>query len=64
MGGTLFTADLLCSFQNSSDILRILGASVPASANFFVNYVTLRAFFLVPCQFLAPHPGIWLWALK
>ncbi|GMH41955.1 hypothetical protein BSKO_09874 [Bryopsis sp. KO-2023] len=64
MGGTLFSSELFRKFKTVSSVLDLLGAAVPASANFFVNYMTLRAFFLMPYQLLAPHPGIWAWLFK
>eukprot|EP00210_Caulerpa_lentillifera_P005734 g5482.t1 len=45
--------------KKPQNLMELLGTAVPASSNFFVNYMTLRAFFLLPYSLLVPHPGIW-----
>eukprot|EP00210_Caulerpa_lentillifera_P008317 g7936.t1 len=58
LGGSVFYK-INAAVNRPQDIVELLGVSVPASSNFFVNYVTLRAFFLLPYRLLIPHMGIW-----
>jgi hypothetical protein len=41
-----------------------LGTSLPRSSNFFINYLALRAFGLVPFRLILVHGGIWRWLFK
>lgn len=50
--------------QNPSQITSVLGESLPTSSNFFINYVALRAFGLVPFRLVLVHGGIWRWLGK
>lgn len=45
--------------RDPGNIFDSLGVALPNSSNFFINYITLRAFCLVPFQLLIPHPGVW-----
>ena len=50
--------------KHPAELMHWIGLALPASSNFFVNYVCLRAFFLVPYQLLVPHPGIWFYIFR
>ena len=50
--------------KRPADLMHWIGLALPASSNLFVNYVCLRAFFLVPYQLLVPHPGIWFYIFR
>jgi len=50
--------------KKPADAVHIIGKALPVSSNFFVNYVTLRAFFLAPLQLLIPHGGVWQFLLR
>jgi len=58
LGGSVFYK-VNAAVKRPQDLIDLLGVSVPASSNFFVNYVTLRTFFLLPYRLLVPHTGIW-----
>ena len=45
-------------------ITDVLGESLPTSSNFFINYLALRAFGLVPFRLILVHGGIWRWLGK
>lgn len=50
--------------KSPGDIGVVLGASLPESSNFFINYLALRAFGLVPFRLILVHGGIWRWLFK
>ena len=50
-------------FITSSDATVVLGSSLWESSNFFINYLALRAFGLVPFRLIVVHSGIWRWLL-
>ena len=50
--------------QSPGEISNILGESLPTSSNFFINYLALRAFGLVPFRLILVHGGIWRWLFK
>lgn len=62
LGGSVFY-NINDAVKRPQDLVELLGMAVPASSNFFVNYVTLRAFFLLPYRLLLPHPGIWYYVV-
>jgi hypothetical protein len=37
----------------------ILGAALPNSANFFIQFISMRALFLVWLRMCVPHGGVW-----
>jgi hypothetical protein len=66
-GGTIagsLTVQIRRLIQNPSQITNVLGESLPTSSNFFINYVALRAFGLVPFRLVLVHGGIWRWLGK
>jgi hypothetical protein len=50
--------------NNPGTIGSTLGTSLPKSSNFFINYLALRAFGLVPFRLVLVHGGIWRWLFK
>jgi hypothetical protein len=50
--------------QNPGAISPTLGTSLAKSSNFFINYLALRAFGLVPFRLILVHGGIWRWLFK
>lgn len=50
--------------NNPGTIGSTLGTSLPKSSNFFINYLALRAFGLVPFRLILVHGGIWRWLFK
>ena len=50
--------------KSPGDIGIVLGSSLPESSNFFINYLALRAFGLVPFRLILVHGGIWRWLFK
>ena len=50
--------------NNPGDAGTTLGTSLPRSSNFFINYLALRAFGLVPFRLILVHGGIWRWLFK
>lgn len=50
--------------NNPGNIGSTLGTSLPKSSNFFINYLALRAFGLVPFRLILVHGGIWRWLFK
>lgn len=63
LGGTILSK-ISAIVQGSEGIVEILGTAVPASSNFFISYIVLRAFFLVPYQLMLPHPGVWHYLIR
>lgn len=45
--------------NNPQGITTQLGTAMPSSSNFFINYLALRSFGLVPFRLILPHGGIW-----
>ena len=50
--------------NNPGGVGTTLGTSLPRSSNFFINYLALRAFGLVPFRLILVHGGIWRWLFK
>jgi hypothetical protein len=44
--------------------LALLGASLPASSNFFLSYLAFRALVAAPLRLLVPHVGVRLYLLR
>ncbi|GMH42492.1 hypothetical protein BSKO_10411 [Bryopsis sp. KO-2023] len=63
VGGTILSK-LDVIVNGGESITQLLGEALPTSSNFFINYVVLRAFFLVPYQLMLPHPGVWQYLLR
>ena len=63
LGGTILY-QLDDAVHNPSRIPILIGVSMPISSNFFINYIVMRAFFLMPYQLLFPHPNWWKFLLK
>jgi hypothetical protein len=50
---------------NPTDLPRLLGYALPDSSNFFMQFIAMRAFFLVWLRLCIPHGGVWQnWARK
>lgn len=54
LGGTILNG-LRAAIDNPKNIFQILGQAVPASSNFFINYVMYRAFVMVWFRLFWPH---------
>ena len=50
--------------ETPNNITSELGQRLPASSTFFINYLALRAFGLVPFRLILVHGGIWRWLGK
>lgn len=57
LGGTVLNG-LREAISNPGKIVDILGKSLPASSNFFINYVILRAFTMTMFRLFFPHACI------
>jgi hypothetical protein len=42
-------------FQKPEQWAQVLGAAIPQTSNFFLNYVIMRAFMLNPVRLLMPR---------
>lgn len=66
--GSMIAGSLTVQLQNliekPGSITDVLGESLATSSNFFINYVALRAFGLVPFRLVLVHGGIWRWLGK
>lgn len=45
--------------QSPEKIPNILGAALPDSSNFFMQFIAMRALFLVWMRLCIPHGGVW-----
>jgi hypothetical protein len=45
--------------QNPSNLPQILGAALPDSSNFFMQFIAMRALFLIWLRMCVPHGGVW-----
>jgi hypothetical protein len=63
LGGSLI-ADLPTYIQHPSRIWNALSAAIPASSNFFINYVAYRAFVMAWFRLWYPHMGTMVSFLK
>jgi Calcium-dependent channel, 7TM region, putative phosphate len=63
IAGSIFQ-QIRALIEQPSRITDILGESLPTSSNFFINYLALRAFGLVPFRLVLVHGGIWRWLGK
>jgi len=63
LGGALING-LREAIDDPSSIFTLLGEAVPASANFFINYVILRAFTMTFFRLLWPHASIFVNILR
>lgn len=54
LGGTIFSG-LRQAISDPGEIINILGTAVPAAANFFINYVILRALTMTMFRLFYPH---------
>lgn len=57
LGGTIFNG-LRQAIDNPKEIIDLLGTAVPASANFFINYVLYRALAMTFFRLFWPHAVI------
>eukprot|EP00803_Ostreobium_quekettii_P009724 evm.model.scf_220.3 EVM.evm.TU.scf_220.3 scf_220:31260-46576(+) len=63
LGGSFFF-QLNAAVENASKIPELIGVAMPASSNFFIDYIAFRALFLLPLQLLLPTPSWWYYLLK
>jgi hypothetical protein len=66
--GSMIAGSLLLQIQKlierPGQIMEVLGESLAISSNFFINYLAIRAFGLVPFRLVLVHGGIWRWLGK
>jgi hypothetical protein len=63
LGGSVL-AELPTFIQNPSQIWSALSSAIPASSNFFINYVSYRALVMAWFRLFYPHQGIMVSILK
>lgn len=63
LGGTV-ASGLRAAIQNPVSIVPLLGAAVPASANFFISYVMLKALTMCTFRLFYPHASVVLYIAK
>lgn len=64
LGGSLASGIQFLLQGEANQFFSILGAAIPASSNFFINYVIFRAFALVALQLFFPNVTVLLYIMK
>ena len=59
MGSTFFQRLYEIISNNPQNVPNLLGAALPTSSNFFIQFIALRALFLVWLRMCVPHGGVW-----
>lgn len=57
--GSTFFQQVRRIIQTPDQIPNILGAALPDSSNFFMQFIAMRALFLVWLRLCVPHGGVW-----
>jgi hypothetical protein len=57
--GSAFFQQLTNIIYRPQNLPQILGVSLPDSSNFFIQFIAMRAFFLVWLRMCVPHGGVW-----
>eukprot|EP00798_Chlamydomonas_sp_ICE-L_P017208 gene17208-23528_t len=50
--------------KGPSEMLELFGTFLPASSNFFLNYLLLRTLVSIPLKLVLPHPGVRMYLLR
>lgn len=63
--GSTFFQQMWRIFNAPSELPEILGAAIPDSSNFFMQFIAMRSLFLVWLRLCIPHGGVWQnWLFK
>lgn len=57
--GSTFFQQVRHIIQSPERLPSILGAALPDSSNFFMQFIALRAMFLIWLRMCVPHGGVW-----
>jgi hypothetical protein len=57
--GSAFFQQLTAIVYDPRNLPNILGVSLPDSSNFFIQFIAMRALFLVWLRMCVPHGGVW-----
>ncbi|KAI8473306.1 MAG: hypothetical protein J3K34DRAFT_411580 [Monoraphidium minutum] len=57
--GSAFFQQVRSIIYDPRNLPLILGAALPDSANFFIQFISMRALFLVWLRMCVPHGGVW-----
>jgi len=63
-GSSLFLIGSQAARLEIKEIFAFLGPALNGASNFFVSYVSLRAFTMVPFKLLYPHPAVLFWSVR
>lgn len=59
MIGSTFFQQVHKIIQSPAQLPNILGAALPDSSNFFMQFIAMRALFLIWLRMCVPHGGVW-----
>jgi hypothetical protein len=57
--GSTFFQQVHKIIQSPAQLPNILGAALPDSSNFFMQFIAMRALFLIWLRMCVPHGGVW-----
>jgi hypothetical protein len=57
--GSTFFQQVNSIIQSPERLPTILGAALPDSSNFFMQFIAMRALFLIWLRLCVPHGGVW-----
>lgn len=57
--GSTFFQQVRKIIQSPEQLPNILGAALPDSSNFFMQFIAMRALFLIWLRMCVPHGGVW-----
>ena len=57
--GSAFFQQITAIIYRPATLPQILGVSLPDSSNFFIQFIAMRALFLVWLRMCVPHGGVW-----
>lgn len=57
--GSTFFQQVNSIIQSPEKLPTILGAALPDSSNFFMQFIAMRALFLIWLRLCVPHGGVW-----
>jgi hypothetical protein len=57
--GSTFFQQVHSIIQSPDKLPTILGAALPDSSNFFMQFIAMRALFLIWLRLCVPHGGVW-----
>merc|ERR1712094_76084 len=69
LGGVIGSAGITLLVQNFgkldlNSVLNLFGRAIMSNSNFFISYVSLRAFLMIPFKLLFPHPAVLCWTFR